>query len=220
MSWFQVIKRQRKFSVAGSRVKIQMKIFRPIVLEVFKDVDIIDRRNNIDNYIDEIKSKYEQGLRREYGVIFGNASRIKQHINKHFSKPRMGTNKIIASILRRNGWKGQLSTGNYMLIRKENILLKKKGVEVPNFKQAIKIAADEFPVNTTLNFTESGEDVRKFVSLARQAYTSLTGNGQHANKVFEPRAFNGRLKFIKSILENYGWDDQSTSKYRIMVKVK
>ena len=125
MSWFQVIKRQRKFSVAGSRVKIQMKIFRPIVLEVFKDVDIIDRRNNIDNYIDEIKSKYEQELKREYGVSEGNIGRIKQHINKHFSKPRMGTNKIIASILRRNGWKGQLSTGNYMLIRKENILMVK-----------------------------------------------------------------------------------------------
>ena len=98
-------------------------------------------------------------------------------------------------------------------------ILKKKSVEVPNFKKAIKIAGDEFPINTVLNFTESDDDVTKFIDLARQAYTSLTGNGQHANKVFEPRAFAGRLKFIKSILENYGWNNQSTSKDVIMVKV-
>ena len=52
-------------------------------------------------------------------------------------------------------------------------ILKKKKIEVPNFKQAIKIAGDAFSVDTVLNFTEPDEDVRKFIDLARQAYANL-----------------------------------------------
>ena len=99
-------------------------------------------------------------------------------------------------------------------------ILKKKKVEVPNFKAAIKIAGDEFSVDTVLNFTEPDEAVRKFINLARQAYARLTNNGQHANKTFEPRSFRGRLKFITSILSNHGWEVKEHHKNRIMVKVK
>ena len=79
-------------------------------------------------------------------------------------------------------------------------ILKKKKIEVPNFKKAIKIAGDAFSVDTVLNFTEPDEDVRKFTNLARQAYATLTNNGQHANKTFEPRSFRGRLRFVISFL--------------------
>tara|TARA_R100001082_G_scaffold103831_1_gene74766 strand:- start:3881 stop:4516 length:636 start_codon:yes stop_codon:yes gene_type:complete len=210
MSWFEVIKR------VGKLKKIQMKFFRPAVLRAFKDVDRLDSNNLIKDYLDDVFDEYERLLRLEYAGMSNYPSIISQHVNKYRNSRR--TNATIANVLRHNGWEGA-TRNNRTMIRKEYKILKRKRIDYDKFKEAVKIAGDKFSTDEKINFTAFGEDAKVFMKIARQAYAKLTGSGQHANKVFSWDARTGRLPLIKKILFNHGWDDESTNKEIILVKV-
>jgi hypothetical protein len=86
----------------------------------------------------------------------------------------------------------------------ENIV-KRRGIDFPAFKQSIIEAAESFPVDTTINFTIRDKEARTFLERAHGIYANLTTAG-HARRIFDPYGIQGRMKPIKSILQNNGWD--------------
>jgi hypothetical protein len=91
----------------------------------------------------------------------------------------------------------------------KNIIKTRRGIDFPAFKQSIIEAAESFPVDTTINFTIGNEEMRTFLERAQGIYANLTSVGKgsmHARRIFDPYGIKGRMKPIKSILQNNGWD--------------
>ena len=211
MSWFEVIKRAGR---VGRIRKVQMKFFRPAVLKVFKGVNKIDSNNPIRTYLDEVIEEYERLLRLEYAGISNWQSTITQHINKYRNAKRL--NAIVANILRNNGWEGNMKHESGM-VRKSKSGVPRKGFDINLFRQAIKEASDKVAVDTSINFTDYTHETTEFLENARKIYARLTNNGNHAYRIF--RGIAGRKRIIKSVLLDYGWDDEMVHKKLVLTKV-